>query len=78
MNIDIVLFAHRDWIKLKKHPQPCDTPTISLSPAFNLRFNHSPPSEGLGEARGPQKKPPDFTPMAWCFAINQTLSLAAT
>ena len=30
------------------------------------------------EARGcPQKKPPDFTPMAWCFAINQTLLLAA-
>jgi hypothetical protein len=56
MNIDIVLFAHRDWIKLKKHPQPCDTPTISLSPAFNLRFNHSPPSEGLGEARGGHKK----------------------
>jgi len=48
---------------------------ISLSPTVNLRTNHPPPLEGLGEAT---KKPPDFTPMAWCFAINQTLSLAAT
>ena len=33
---------------------------------------------GFGASGGPKKKPPNFTPMAWCFAINQTLSLAAT
>jgi hypothetical protein len=64
-----------DWIKFKKYPQPCDTPTLSLSPAVNLRTNHSPPSEGSEEALIPillsgkgrgqaLKKPPTFTLMA--------------
>jgi hypothetical protein len=64
-----------DWIKLKNTHNPTIPQPPVIPPAVNLRSNHPPPSEGLGEA---SKKPPDFTPMAWCFAINQTLSLAAT
>jgi hypothetical protein len=70
-----------DWIKLKNIHNPAIPQPPVIPPAVNLHTNNSPLLEGLGEALGlgeASKKPPDFTPMAWCFAINQTLSLAAT